>query len=62
MKKRGIKFSDSDAVADYYEEKAQKEAAAKAAAEEAARLAKEANPSTEDLLKQIRDLLKEKTN
>lgn len=62
MKKRGIKFSDSDAVADYYEEKAQKEAAAKAAAEEAARLAKEANPSTEELLKQIRDLLKEKTN
>ena len=62
MKKRGIKFCDSDAVAAYYEEKAQKEAAAKAAAEEAARLEKEANPSTEELLKQIRDLLKEKTN
>ncbi len=62
MKKRGIKFSDSDAVADFYEEKAQKEAAAKAAAEEAARLQKEANPSTEELLKQIRDLLKEKSN
>ena len=60
MKKRGIKFSDSDAVANYYEEKAQKEAAAKAAAEEKARLEKEANPSTEDLLKQIRDLLKNK--
>jgi len=62
MKKRGIKFSDSDAVADYYEEKAQKEAAAKAAAEEKARLEKEANPSTEELLKQIRDLLKDKAN
>ena len=60
MKKRGIKFSDSDAVANYYEEKAQKEAAAKAAAEEKARLEKEANPSTEELLKQIRDLLKNK--
>ena len=58
MKKRGIKFSDSDAVADYYEEKAQKEVAAKAAAEEAARLEREKNPTTEDLLKQIRDLIK----
>ena len=60
MKKRGIKFSDADAVADYYEEKAQKEAAARAAAEEKARLDKEANPSTEELLKQIRDILKNK--
>ena len=60
MRRRGIKFSDSDAVAAYFEEKAQKEAAAKAAAEEKARLEKEANPSTEDLLKQIRDLLKDK--
>ena len=60
MKKRGIKFSDSDAVAAYYEEKAAKEAAEKAAAAEKARLEKEANPSTEELLKQIRDLLKNK--
>lgn len=60
MKKRGIKFSDADAVAAYFEEKAQKEAAAKAAAEEKARKEKEANPSTEELLKQIRDILKEK--
>jgi len=60
MKKLGIKFSDADAVADYYEEKARKEAEAKAAAEEKARLEKEANPSTEELLKQIRDLLKQK--
>ena len=60
MKKRGIKFSDSDAVAAYFDEKAKKEAEAKAAAAEKARLEKEANPSTEELLKQIRDLLKEK--
>ncbi len=53
MKKRGIKFSDADAVADYFEEKARKEAEAKAAAEEAARLEREANPTTEDLLKKI---------
>jgi len=59
MKKRGIKFSDADAVASYFEEKAKKEAEAKAAAAEKARLEKEANPSTEELLKQIRDLLKE---
>ena len=62
MKKRGIKFSDSDAVASYYEEKAKKEAEAKAAAEEAARLAKINNPSTEELLKQIRDILMNKEN
>ena len=60
MRRRGIKFSDTDAVAAYFEEKAQKEAEAKAAAEEKARLEKEANPSTEELLKQIRDLLKDK--
>ena len=60
MKKRGIKFSDADAVAAYFDEKAKKEAEAKAAAAEKARLEKEANPSTEELLKQIRDLLKEK--
>ena len=60
MKKRGIKFTDAGAVADYFEEKAKKEAEAKAAAEEKARLEKEANPSTEELLKQIRDILKDK--
>ena len=60
MKKRGIKFSDSDAVADYYEEKARKEAEEKAKAEEQARLEREANPTTEELLKQIRDLLEQK--
>ena len=60
MRRRGIRFSDTDAVAAYFEEKAKKEAEAKAAAEEKARLEKEANPSTEELLKQIRDLLKDK--
>ena len=60
MKKRGIKFSDADAVAAYFEEKAQKEADAKAAAAEKARLERLANPTTEDLLKEIRDLLSAK--
>ena len=60
MKKRGIRFTDSEAIAKYYEEKAAKAAEAKAAADEAARLAKINNPSTEELLKQIRDILLEK--
>ena len=58
MKKRGINFRDAAAVADYFEEKAKKEAEAKAAAAEKARLDRLANPTTEDLLKEIRDLLK----
>ena len=57
MKARGIKLSDSEAVAAYMEEKkrAEEEEAARAAAEaeEKARLEREANPTTEDLLKQI---------
>ena len=60
MKKRGINFHDSAAVAAYFEEKAQKEADAKAAAAEKARLDRLANPTTEDLLKEIRDLLSAK--
>ena len=67
MKKQGIKRSDKAAVAAFYEAKekaaaeakAAEEAAAKAA-EEAARLEKENNPSAEMLLKEIRDLLKNK--
>ncbi len=63
MKKLGIKFSDSDAVANYFEEKAKREAAEKAAAEEAARLEREANPTTEDLLKKIlAELQKDSSN
>ena len=58
MKKRGIKFSNKAAVAEFYAEKAKKIADEKAAAEEKARLDRLANPTTEDLLKEIRDLLK----
>ena len=58
MKKRGIKFSDKAAVSAFYAEKAKKIAEEKAAAEEKARLDRLANPTTEDLLKDIRDLLK----
>ncbi len=57
MKKLGIKFSDKAAVAAYYAEKAKKLEDEKKAAEEAAVQARLANPTTEDLLTQIRDLL-----
>ena len=60
MKKLGIKFSDKAAVSAYYAEKARQIEEAKKAAEEKARLEREANPTTEDLLKQIRDLLQQK--
>ena len=60
MKKLGIKFSDKSAVAAYYAEKAKKIEEEKAAAEEKARLEAEENPTAEMLLKEIRDLLKEK--
>ena len=57
VKAAGIKLSDKDAVAKYFEEKAKKEAEAKAAEEaaalEQARLDRIANPTTEDLLKEI---------
>lgn len=59
LKKRGIKRSDEDKVNAYLAEKAEAAAEAKAKAEEQARLEKEANPTTEELLKQIRDLLRE---
>ena len=58
MKARGIKFSDKQAVADFYAEKAKQAEEAKLAEEEKARLDRLANPTTEDLLKEIRDLLK----
>ena len=57
MKKLGIKFSDKAAVSAYYAEKAKMIEEEKKAAEEKARLEREANPTTEELLKQIRDLL-----
>lgn len=57
LKARGIKRSNKKAVKAYFEEKAQAEAEAQAKAEaeaaEAARLERLANPTTEDLLKQI---------
>ena len=57
LKANGIKKGDKAAVAAYFAEKqrlADEAAAAKAAADaEAARLEREANPTTEDLLKQI---------
>lgn len=58
LKKRGIKRSNSQAVAEYYAEKAKIAEEAKKAAEEKARLDRLANPTTEDLLKEIRDLLR----
>ena len=61
MKKRGIKFSNKAAVAEFYAEKAKKIAEEKAAAEEKAKAERLANPTTEDLLKEIRDLLKTTT-
>ncbi|MBR6557175.1 MAG: hypothetical protein IKT60_07070, partial [Clostridia bacterium] len=64
LKARGVKLSDQEAVAAYLAEKAEAEAAAEAAAkaaeEEKARLEREANPTAEDLLREIRDLLKQK--
>ncbi len=57
MKKLGIKRRDKAAVEAYYAEKARQAEEAKKEAEEKARLEKEQNPSTEELLKQIRDLL-----
>ena len=57
LKANGIKKSDKAAVAAYFadkQKKADEAAAAQAAADaEAARLAREANPTTEDLLKKI---------
>ena len=53
MKKRGIKSKDTAAIKAYFDEKAAKEEAEKAAAAEKARLDREATPTTEDLLKKI---------
>lgn len=62
LKAAGIKRSDRKAVAAYFEEKKRKEeeAAAALAAEESekARLEREANPTSEDLLKEILTELK----
>ena len=58
MKARGIKFSDKQAVADFYAEKAKKAEEEKLAAEEKEKAERLANPTTEDLLKEIIVLLK----
>lgn len=58
MRAQGVKLRDKEAVAAYFAEKARLEEEAKLAEEEAARKEREANPTTEDLLKEIRDLLK----
>ncbi len=57
MKKQGIKLRDRDAVKAFL---AEKDAAEKAKKEEEERKKREENPTTEDLLKQIRDLLQNK--
>ena len=53
MRAQGIKLVDKEAVEAYFAKKAEEEAKAKAEAEEKARLEREANPTTEDLLKKI---------
>ena len=60
MKKQGISLKDKEAVDAYF--KAKQAEADKIAAEEAEkeRLEREANPTTEELLKQIRDILSNK--
>lgn len=58
LKAAGIKLSDKEAVEAYFAEKAKAEEEAKKAEEEKARLEKETNPSSEELLKQIVELLK----
>ena len=58
MRKRGVKLRDKEAVAAYFAEKAAEEERKKAEEEEKARKEREENPTTEDLLKQIVELLK----
>ena len=57
MKAAGIKLRDKAAVAAWYAEQAMLAEEARLAAEEQARLDRLANPTTEDLLKDIRYLL-----
>ena len=66
LKKQGIKLTDRDKIEAYLEEKHQKkkmkDEEEKKKAEEKARLEREKNPTTEDLLKQIVQILKESQN
>ena len=65
LRRRGVRLIDREAVSAYLVENAQKEAEAKALVEaeaaEKARIEREENPKAEDLLKEIRDLLKAKS-
>ena len=58
MRAQGIKLIDKAAVDAYYAEKARIAEEEKRAAEEKARIERENNPTTEELLRDIRDLLK----
>ena len=64
LKLAGIKLSEKDKVKEYFETqarvKAEAEAEAKRIADEKARLDRLNNPTTEDLLKQIKELLEKK--
>ena len=60
LKKRGIKRSNAEAVQAYIAEKVEAKKKAEAEAAEAARLERLANPTTEDLLKEILAELKAK--
>lgn len=60
MKALGIKRSDKEAIECYYADKAKAAEEARLAAEAQAKADREANPTTEDLLKEICKLLKEK--
>ena len=57
LKENGIDVKDKVAVEKYFAEKAEKEEAAKKEAEEKAKAERLANPTTEDLLKDIKALL-----
>lgn len=58
MKAQGIKLKDKAAVQAYFDEQSRLQAIKEAEEEEKARREKEENPTTEELLKQIRDILK----
>jgi len=60
LRKRKISKKNKEAVAAYLAEKAKKAEEEKRAAEEKARLEREKNPTTEDLLKAILEQLKTK--
>jgi large conductance mechanosensitive channel len=60
MKKQGISLKDKEAVEAYFKAKELAAEQAKLEEEEKARLEREANPTAEDLLIQIRDLLMKK--